>query len=146
MITSVEDLGFDDLDEKELGGEEKLWEKIDQVLQEKLNLSLEKLKQEVCSSIRERAEEITLELPSLAPYGDFGLLMEDNDSMADFLKKEASKIENWKLASIREDYENNTLLKFILKCSAVDDGDVLQGLVFTNKSGVIRHSFCRVDL
>jgi hypothetical protein len=142
MIESVEDLGLDDLDHHEEG----FWEKVDQSLKEHLDLSLEILKQKVCDSIKERAEETALDLPNIAPYGDYGAMMEDNDSMAQFLKNEASKAENWMLYSIQPDQTNKSLIKFILKCKAVDDGDVLQGLVFTNKSGVIRHTFCRVDI
>lgn len=144
MIDSVKDLGLDELDKEEV--DEKFWELLDQRLQEKLGLSLEKLKQSVCDSIKERAEEVALDLPNIAPYGDYGAMLEDNDSMTSFLKDEASKPENWILFSIAPDHKNDNLLKFLLKSKAVDDGEVLQGLVFTNKSGVIRHSFCQVDV
>lgn len=144
MIDSVKDLGLDELDKEEV--DEKFWELLDQRLQEKLGLSLEKLKQSVCDSIKERAEEVALDLPNIAPYGDYGAMLEDNDSMTSFLKDEASKPENWILFSIAPDHKNENLLKFLLKNKAVDDGGVLQGLVFTNKSGVIRHSFCQVDV
>lgn len=144
MIDSVKDLGLDELNKEEV--DEKFWELLDQRLQEKMGLSLEKLKQSVCNSIKERAEELALDLSNIAPYGDYGSMLEDNDSMANFLKKEASKPENWKLYSINVDTKNENLLKFLLFCKAVDDGDVIQGVVFTNKSGVIRHAFCQVDI
>jgi len=144
MIDSVKDLGLDDLDKEEI--DEKFWELLDQRLQEKMGLSLEILKQSVCDAIKTRAEEVALDLPNIAPYGDYGAMLEDNDSMTSFLKDEASKPENWMLYSIAPDHKNENLLKFLLKCKAVDDGDVLQGLVFTNKSGMIRHSFCQVDV
>lgn len=146
MIDSIEDLDLPDPYGKERTvSEEDYWKQIDHTLQEKLGLSLNKLKEQVCESLKNRAEEVALDLPNIAPYGDYGAMLEDNDGMSSFLKNEASKLENWQLSKIKMD-KNPNLIKFVLMCSAVDDGEVLMGLVFTNKSGEIRHSFCQVDV
>lgn len=146
MIDTIADLDLPDPHGKTDENEVEYWGQVDKTLKEKMDLSLEILTEQVCNSIKNRAEEVALDLPNIAPYGDFGAMLEDNDSMATFLKNEASKPENWKLTKIQMDGKDSNLVKFVLLCSAVDDGDVLMGLVFTNKSGIVRHAFCQVDV
>lgn len=147
MIDSIKDLGLDeilkDFDKLEV---HEIEEKINATLQEKLGVGLENLRNSLCESIKTRAEELALDLPNIAPYNDYGKLLEDNDGMATFLRDEASKLENWLLNVIQEDNKNKTLIKFLFLNKAVDDGHVLEGLVFVSKSGVIRHAFAQVDL
>lgn len=147
MIDSIKDLELNeilkDFDKLEVN---EIEEKIDAVLQEKLGVGLENLRNALCESIKTRAEELALDLPNIAPYNDYGKLLEDNDSMATFLRDEASKLENWLLNSLQDDSKNKTLIKFLFLNKAVDDGHVLEGLVFVSKSGVIRHAFAQVDV
>ena len=147
MIDSIKDLGLDealkDVDNLEA---HEIEEKINAVLQEKMNIDLNSLKNSLSQSVKNRAEELALDLPNIAPYNDYGKLLEDNDSMATFLKDEAAKPENWLLTFIQEDNKNKTLIKFSFANKSVDDGHVLEGLVFVNKSGVIRHAFAQVDI
>lgn len=147
MIDSIKDLGLDEVlkDFDKLEAHE-IEEKIDVVLQEKLGVGLVDLKNALNESIKTRAEELALDLPNVAPYNDYGNLLEDNDSMATFLRDESSKLENWLLDSIQEDNKNKNLIKFLFLNKAVDDGHVLEGIVFVNKSGVIRHAFAQVDI
>lgn len=146
MIDSIKDLGLDevlkDFDKLEV---HEIEAKISEILQDKLNLNLESLRNSLCESVKNRAEELVLDLPNIAPYNDYGKLLEDNDSMATFLRDEAAKLENWLLNSIQEDNKNKNLFKFFFLNKAVDDGHVLEGIVFVNKSGVIRHAFAQVD-
>jgi hypothetical protein len=144
MIDSIKDLGLDEVLKEVEEGE--LDQKLDVLLQEKLGLSLTEMKAALHDSVKNRAEELALDLPNIAPYNDYGAMLEDNDSMASFLRDEASKLENWLIYSIQEDHKNNTLLKFTFLNKAVDDGKILEGLVFTNKSGVLRHAFAQVNL
>ena len=147
MIDSINDLGLDAaLEDYENLKDGELDERIDAILKEKLGLGLENLKTSLHDSVKNRAEELALDLPNIAPYNDYGKMLEDNDSMATFLKDEAAKLENWLLYSIQDDQKNQTLIKFMFLNKAVDDGRVLQGLVFVSKSGTIRHSFAQVDL
>jgi hypothetical protein len=147
MIDSIKDLGLDEaLEDYENLKDGELDERIDNILKEKLGLGLENLKTSLHESVKKRAEELALDLPNIAPYNDYGKMLEDNDSMATFLRDEAAKLENWLLFSIADDQKNQTLIKFLFLNKAVDDGRVLQGLVFVSKSGVIRHSFAQVDL
>lgn len=147
MINSIKDLGLDEVlkDFDNLEAHE-IEEKISAILQEKLNIDLGILRNSLCESIKKRAEELALDLPNIAPYNDYGKLLEDNDSMASFLRDEAAKPENWLLSSLQEDNKNKSLIKFYFANKAVDDGHVLEGLVFVNKSGIIRHAFAQVDL
>jgi hypothetical protein len=147
MINSIDDLGLNeilkDFDKLEV---HEIESRIDSALQEKLGVGLENLRNSLCESVKNRAEELALDLPNIAPYNDYGKLLEDNDSMATFLRDEASKLENWLLNSIQEYNKNENLIKFLFVNKAVDDGQVLEGIVFVNKSGVIRHAFAQVDV
>lgn len=147
MISSITDLGLDDVlkdfDKLEV---HEIEAKISEILQAKLNLNLGDLRNSLCESVKNRAEELALDLPNIAPYNDYGKLLEDNDSMSSFLRDEAAKLENWFLNSIQEDNKNKNLFKFVFLNKAVDDGNVLEGIVFVNKNGVIRHAFAQVDV
>jgi len=147
MINSIKDLelneilkDFDNLEVHEIE------EKLDVVLQEKLGIGLVALRNSLSEYVKNKAEELALDLPNIAPYNDYGMLLEDNDSMTTFLRSEAFKSENWLLNTIQDDDKNKNLIKFVFKNKAVDDGHVLEGLVFVNKSGVIRHAFAQVDV
>ncbi|CAB4196835.1 hypothetical protein UFOVP1290_355 [uncultured Caudovirales phage] len=142
MIESVKDIGLDELDLKA----EDLFEKVSAKLKEALGLSLDEIRAPLIESVKNRAEELTLDMPNIAPYNAYDKLIEDNDGMAEFLKTEASKSENWILSHIQEDSKNNTLLKFHFLNQAVDDGKSFVGLVFVSKSGKIRHAFAQSDL
>lgn len=139
MVESVKDLGVFELDEKA----ENFLELLDVQLKEKLNLSLLQIKEALCKAIIDKAEEISLECPNIAPYGDYGKLLEDNDSMTDFLKKEASKPETLILHLIAVDEKLKQLFSFGFDSIAVED---LKGTVYVSKSGIIRHAYPRVEM
>ena len=88
---------------------------------------------------------MTLELTNIAPFGNYDKMIEDNDGMADFLKTEAHKVENWNLYGIEVSPMNKELLSFIFKNPSIDDGEVFEGFVFVSKSGKIQHGFARVE-
>jgi len=103
-------------------------------IQEKLGISLLEMKEVLSKSVRDRAEEMTLELTNIAPFGNYDKMIEDNDGMADFLKTEAHKVENWNLYGIEVSPMNKELLSFIFKNPSIDDGEVFEGFVFVSKS------------
>lgn len=114
-------------------------------IQEKLGVSLMEMKEVLSKSVQDRAEEMTLELVNIAPFGDYEKMIEDNDGMAEFLKAEAHKVEHWKLEAIEVSPLNKELLSFVFKNPSIDDGETFQGFVFVSKSGKIRHGFARVE-
>jgi len=144
MIESVKDLGLEeavkDLKDEEVEGV------VDSLLQEKMGIGLEALRAKLEESLKNRADELALDLPNIAPYNDYGKMMDDFGSMSEFLRDESSKPENWIIHSIMDDAKNKALVKFTFVNKSVDDGHTLQGLVFVSKSGVVRHAFAQVDL
>jgi dsDNA-binding SOS-regulon protein len=114
-------------------------------IQEKLGTTVGQMQEALSKSVVERAEELTLDFPNIAPLGDYDKLLEDNDSMAEFLKTEAHKPEHWKLDGIRLSDLNKELISFIFNNVAVDDGTTFKGFVFTTKLGKIKHSFAQVE-
>ena len=127
-----------------LAGEYKEIEELDKVFQEKLNLSFADCTQALCDSLKQRAEELTEDLPSVAPYGDYGKLTEDPAVITKFLQDEASKPENWKIEFVEVKKANDQLMEMVFSNKAIDDGDVLKGFVFVGLSGKIRHAFAQV--
>jgi hypothetical protein len=114
-------------------------------VEEKLGVSIEVMKQQLSQYVIDHAEELTLELPNIAPMGDYGKLLENNDDMTQFLKEEANKIEHWKFYSIEQSQINKSLLSFKFANFSVDDGNTLTGFVFVSKTGKIRHSFAKIE-
>lgn len=154
MIEKIEDLGLQDL-MKEYGQlsneefaqkKEEVNQRLDAVFVEKLGVGITALKEVVSKTLVEKASQIVQEMARLVPFDDYDRMIEDRDQMVDFLRTEAFKMEHWHFHSINEDRKNKNLLQFVFENAAVDDGRVLQGIIFTNKSGVIRHSFVQVDL
>ena len=119
-------------------------EDIDKKLQEKLGVSLQDMSEALCTSLKERAEEVAEDCYSLAPYGDYSKMTEDRDTIVKFLKEEAAKPEHWKLEFIQIKKKGDQIIEFLFKNSSVDDGDILKGFVFVGMSGKIRHAFCQV--
>jgi hypothetical protein len=143
MIETIDDLGLKELDE--LSQKENLDEffaLLDSKLTEKLGVTLSNIKSAMSKSIIDRAEELALECPSIAPYENYKTLLEDNDSMAAFFKSDASKLENILLYTIDVDPKFPQLLKFAFVNKAVED---LKGTTYVSKSGVIRHNFPRIE-
>lgn len=120
-------------------------ETINEKLKEKLGISLEDLKVPLSNYIKEKAEELTHQFPNIVPYGDYDKILEDNDSMAEFLRNEASKLENWEIKWIQPTENNIKLIQFGFECSAVDDGTTFKGHVFIGLNGKVKHAFAQYD-
>lgn len=116
-----------------------------QKVEAKMGTSIQTMKERLSEWVLAHAEEMTLDLHNIAPLGDYEKLIEDNDGMADFLKTEAHKPEHWKLYGVRMSDVNKTLIQFVFANMAVDEGETMQGFVFSNKTGTIRHAFAQVD-
>lgn len=141
MIESIKDLKLDDLKEDD----ENFWTLLDERLKEHLGINSVEIKEALSKAIVESAEELSLELPNIAPHGNYEKMLEDNESMANFLKDEASKPEHMVLYSIHEDDKMKQLLKFVIVNKAVDNGESLTGFVYVSKAGVIRHAFAQIE-
>lgn len=132
MVDNWDDLGLVD------GGGEEQWSL---QIQEKLGISLAELKSAISSWMVNHAEELSLNFLTVTPHGDYGKMMEDNDEMADFFRKEASSPQYWKLSGGKTEGEN--MFQFCFDCTAVDEGESLRGYVYVGKSGKIRHAFAQ---
>lgn len=134
MIEKFEELDFKDVDTVEL---------VDQKIQEKLGVSILQMQQALSAHVLEKAEELTHEFVNIAPLGDYGKLLEDNDSMASFLKTEGHKPEHWQLYEASPSDVNPNLLSFHFHNDSVDDGDIFQGFVYVSLQGQIKHAFAQ---
>ena len=130
MIEKLGDLDLSDKDTEE---------DIDKKIKEKLGLGLTEMKQVLSLSIQEKADEIVADVINIVPFGDYSKILEDKADMAKFLREEAIDPKHWLLYAV--ELTEHGMIKFMFLCSAVDDGDTMQGLVFTSKSGKIRHAF-----
>ena len=133
---------FDDLKIEELSKEGDFIPQLSALLKEQLGIGFEEMTQSLSEWVKSHAEELTHEFVNIAPYEQYDKILEDNDSMAEFLKTEAHKPENWELHFMGVDKKKD-LLEVIFSNKAVDDGDSLRGYVFVSKSGKIRHAFAQ---
>lgn len=149
MIESVAELEYQPTEEDaELTPEElaaKKFEHLQNSLRDMLGITLEQITDALCQSIKERADELALDFVSVAPYNDYGKLMDETPAIAGFLKLEASKPSTWNLKLIEDVANNIKLLKFKFLSSAVDDGKSLAGFVFVSKAGQVVHAFGQND-
>jgi hypothetical protein len=134
MIEKMEDLDLQ---------VEDTMEQVQQKIQEKLGVSILELQQALSNHVVEKAESLTHEFVNIAPLGDYSKLLEDNDSMAEFLKTEGHKPEHWILYGVRVSDVNPNLLSFNFTNDAVDDGEIFQGFVFVSFQGKIKHAFAQ---
>lgn len=134
MIDNFEDLGLDDKDEMP---------QVEQKIQEKLGLTVAEMKAALGDYVQGHAEELTHEFVNMAPLGDYSKLLEDNDSMSEFLKTEGFKSEHWELRGIRASDVQKNLLSFEFANKSVDDGESFQGFVYVSFQGKIKHAFAQ---
>ena len=116
-----------------------LLEKTDVFLKEKLDTSLEQLKAILCEAMKEKAEESVKDLVNIVCFGDYDKIIEDPVEMANFLKEEATKPDNWQFSRLSSTDEEFIRIKFI--STVVDDGDYFLGYIFLNKEGQVKHVF-----
>lgn len=117
---------------------------LDKIMQEKLGIGFSACAQALCESLQQRAEEVTEDVISMAPYGDYDKLTEDPEVISKFLREEASKPENWKIQMVEVKKNDDQLMELVFDNIAVDDGDILKGFVFVGLSGKIRHAFAQI--
>lgn len=127
-----------------VGDEDKTPEDIDKKIREKLGIGLDEMSHALTASLRERAEEVAEDCYSVAPYGDYSKMIEDNEGVVKFFREEASKPEHWKLEYLEVRKKGDQIIEFVFTNTSVDDGDILKGYVFVGFSGNIRHAFCQV--
>lgn len=147
MIEKFADLGLDALDEEEIEASsieeynQQRLAKAETLIKEKLGVSFDEMKQALSVYVASHGEELALEMVNIAPLGDYGNLLEDNDSMAEFFKSEAHKVEHWVLESVRPSDVNENLISFQFRNNSIDDGESFQGFVFVSLQGKIKHAF-----
>ena len=134
MIESFADLGLDTYDQLD---------QVDLKIKEKLGVGVDILQEKIALYVKDHAEELSLQFRTITPFGDYSKVLEDNDSMADFLKADCSKPEHWKLKQINPSDVNKSLIEFVFSCDAVDESDNFTGFAFVSLSGKVRHCFAR---
>lgn len=133
MIDTIQDLGITD---------DTTDEQLSSIIKEKIGITLIELKEFLSEQVKNRVEEIVLDLINIVPYGNYAKLIEDNNGMIEFIKTEAIKIDNWRLESIHLP-KNEALIQFKFTNTAIDEGDTFEGSVYVSKSGKIRHAFAQ---
>jgi len=136
MIEKFEDLGLETTDDLD---------KIDVKIKEKLGISFTDMTNALSEYVISHAEELARDFVNIAPFGDYSKLLEDNDSMREFLKNEAHKPEHWLISSISPSDLKKDLISFNFINKSVDDGDIFQGFVYVSFGGKIKHAFAQGD-
>lgn len=118
-------------------------ETVEVKLKEKVGIGLADLRAALRTYVVNKAEELTHDFQNITPYGDYEKILEDNDSMATFLRDEASKSENWKLIWIQTTNVAVPMLQFCFSNTAVDEGEGFVGNVYLGLNGKIKHAFAQ---
>jgi|SRR5579859_612883 len=95
-------------------------------------------------SVIKRAEELSVDCINIAPFGAYNKILEEKDLIINFLKTEAHKPDYWNLFRL-EFNPIKELIVFYFYNSSVDTGETLSGLVFTTKTGKIKHAFAKIE-
>lgn len=135
MIEKIEDLDVAKSDSIE---------EVEKVIIEKLGVSFPDMIKAICAFIQNEAEKLTEDFVNIVPNGDYSLLIEDPDSMAEFLRNEAAKETSWKIESFAPDAKK-PMIQFVFANTVVDEGESFKGYVYVSFSGVIRHAFAQVE-
>ena len=117
---------------------------LEQKFSEFFNVSIEKeLKPRVAKYVENNAEKIASTITNVAPYNDYAKLTYDKAEIAQFLKTECSKPENWKVKSLDMDnIASFEVVKVTFCCSALDENDQeFEGFSFVNNNGKVKHTF-----
>ncbi len=147
-IENIKDLKLDEIEFPKPGDKsslEEFYSKIDAKLQEHLNINLSTMKKSLTKYVEENASKISLNVPCLAPDNDYSKLLEDNDSIAEYLQKEGTKPDQYFLLNVAEDNKIKHLLKFQFYMPQINKGESLFGYVFVSKTGAIRHAFVQSE-
>lgn len=156
MIEKFEDL-FEGLDSPEMlekikqsakaDARKLVNEHIQKNIQEKLGINLDGLKQSLSDYVVANADELATQFVNISPHGDWSKMIEDTPKMAEFLRTEGHKSENWNFVSLSEQdvSKDNNLLAFRFENKSVDEGDVFKGLVLVSFQGKIKHAFAHGD-
>jgi len=117
------------------------YDALNQILKEQLNISLDDMIDALTESVKSNSKELAGQFVNIAPKGDYSLLLEDKEKMAEFLATEASQPQYWIIKSMANDRNQST--RFVFSNDAVDDGTTFKGYVIVNAAGVIKHAFAQ---
>jgi hypothetical protein len=132
-------------DFKDLKFEAENIEQLDLEIQKKVGISFQTMKESLQNSLSARAGELVSEFKTIAPNGDYSVVLEDEVEMLSYLRDEASKSNNWEFEYVQVCESNSSLLEFVFYNRAVNEGEELKGYVYVSKSGQIRHSFAQCE-
>ena len=132
MITDFKDLELDKLNGLE---------DIEKMFKEKMDLSLSSCGEALEAALKSKAEAMVPDIINLAPNGDYDMLLEEPEEILHFLTNEACKAENWVLQYVEQRKAGDQMLQLMFNNKAVDEGDVVRGIVYVGMSGKIRHAF-----
>lgn len=132
-------------DELNLSQDDSL-EQVDAKLVEKLGITLSYLQNSLSEYMQKKSDSLAKEFVNIAPNGDYINILEDSESISNFLKSKASSPENFKLREIKLNATKNNLVSFEFSNAAIDNGDSCTGFAYVNFAGKLRHSFVKGEL
>lgn len=113
------------------------WEK---ALEEKLGLTIKDMQMAITDWLQTNAEKVAQDFFNIVPNGEYGLLIEEPNSIVEYLRTEATKLEHWSLSEARV---RDNMIGLVFDCKAVDEGDTFKGFIFITRNGKIKHAFAQ---
>lgn len=96
----------------------------------------------------EVSAKLAEDMITVAPYQDYGKLLEEQEAIYTFLRDEGSLAKNWKLAMVEQTDTRlvaEPLLQLVFDNIAVDEPGTLKGFIYLSMSGKVKHAFVRND-
>lgn len=121
-------------------------EEVKAKLEEKLGIKITDLREALEKYTQEHAGELGKDFITLAPYGDYGKLLEEENEIASFINEEAALAKNWALAYLEQAdtrLVSENLLEFVFINTAMDEDEALRGIVYIGAGGKVKHVFVR---
>jgi deoxyribodipyrimidine photolyase-like uncharacterized protein len=121
-------------------------EQVEAKIEEKWEVKFSALRETLEAYTKEHAQALAKQFITLAPYGKYEELLEDQEKIADFLSSEASQ--HWKLYSLEHTdtrLVSEPLMSLTFISEAVPDQE-LKGFIYLGMNGKIKHAFVRTDV
>lgn len=124
---------------------EKAREFLSNVIKKSFNVDILDLKSKIASYVKENANEISKNIPYIAPGGDWSKFFNENDEIINYLKNEISRVEDWNLYALEPSPMKGVWkVEFCYKDLVTEDSN-LTGYVYLNEEGTLKHVFAQMS-
>ena len=123
-------------------------EQVEAKIEEIWKVKFSDLRKTLEKCTKEIANKLAEDMITVAPYQDYGKLLEEPEAIAAFIRDEASVPKNWELSMVEETDTRlvaEPLLQLVFDNIALDELGTLRGFIYLSMNGKVKHAFVRSD-